>query len=42
MPKNENRMKKTEENLKLDTTVEICGVLWNFKRGFTTKYALNA
>lgn len=37
--RNENRMKKPEENLKLDTVVEICGALWNFKRGFTTKCA---
>jgi uncharacterized protein (DUF2344 family) len=37
--RNENRMKKPEENLKLDTVVEICGALWNFKRVFTTKCA---
>jgi uncharacterized protein (DUF2344 family) len=35
----ENRMKKPDENQKLDTVVEICGALWNFKRGFTTKCA---
>ncbi len=40
--RNENRMKKPEENQKLDMAVELCGALWNFKRGFTTKYALNA
>jgi hypothetical protein len=37
--RNENRMKKPEENSKLDTAVEICAALWNFKRGFTTKCA---
>ena len=36
--RNENRIKKPEENLKLDMAVELCAALWNFKRGFTKKY----
>jgi hypothetical protein len=37
--RNENRMKKPEENPKLDMVIELCGALWNLKRGFTTKCA---
>jgi DDE superfamily endonuclease len=37
--RNENRMKKPTQNPRLDNVVEICGALWNFRRGFTTKAA---
>lgn len=32
--RHENRMNKPHENPKLDSAVEICAALWNFRRSF--------
>lgn len=37
--RHENRMNKPHENPKLDTAVEICAALWNFRRSFKVRNA---